>query len=209
MRRWFNPAVVAKSLPCVEEAVAEYEPDVIVTHRLCFPPVLARQKLHVALAVVGFFAYPYPIPELADTASRRARLQTELAVLAAVCDRFGEPASLTNNALLGDLYLLRSTERLEPFSSHLPRQVRAVGALSWDFPLTEQQRGRARADLLGAQRNVGRPIVYVQNGTGFGPGTSWKPLLSALPSMGVLALASVDRMESDVGEFPTRCSIPR
>jgi UDP:flavonoid glycosyltransferase YjiC (YdhE family) len=209
VRLWGHVAVAALGARQVEAAVGRFRPDVMVSHQLCEPAVLVRERQGVPLAVLGLASYLWPVargydleapPEVA--ARRQGHLTDNLRILNEARAMFRLPpveAGAADHPLLGDLFMLRTVPALEPQLDDYPAQVHAVGACLWEPPRDD---AAAWAALRARFALPDAPLLYVQPGRGFGGPGFWPLLVEALRGEPVQVVASTARMDTALGEVP-------
>ena len=116
-------------------------------------------------------------------------------------ERLGLPEIVAHpreTPLLGDLFLLRSVPELEGDLSALPPRVHAIGACLWEPAAAPADivawLERARAEHL--------PVIYVQHGRSFDQPGFWAALVEALRGEPLRVVASVGRMDAEMGDIP-------
>ena len=211
---WYIPISVAIDVKHIEYAIATEHPDVIVTHHLCLSALIVRDRHTMPSAVLGPMAYLYPpvratVPPLSADCARRLqwRLDEGTRVLNDARQLFHlRPVTGTAelNAMLGDLFMLRTGPFLEPNLDALPSRVHAVGPCTWE----PRGGGGAGGDveawqyLRAAFADPDAPVVYVHNGRAFDGPSFWPHLVRGLGSAPIQVVASVARMDAEVGVLP-------
>jgi MGT family glycosyltransferase len=210
VKTWFVPVLTALNVKHTEHAVRRFAPDALVTHQLCQAPCLVGEREGIPVAVLGMFSYLWPAPG-ADSAGappspteglRRWRLNEHARILNEARALFRMPAVEAGAAdfpLLGELFLLRTVPALEPALESLPPQVHAVGACLWEPSRDEEGAWEAlRADFAAPEA----PLLYVQQGRTFDGPSFWPQTVDALAGQPVQVVASVGRMDQEVGTLP-------
>jgi UDP:flavonoid glycosyltransferase YjiC (YdhE family) len=206
LRLWGHPVRTARDVPAVERAIAQFNPDALVTHQLCQAPVIARERTDVPLAVLGLAAYLWPAahgaPPSGESASRRrghlvdnVRLLNQARAGLRLPEVEPDASALP---LLGELFLLRAVPPLVPDLADLPRRVHAVGACRWEPEAGSDGWDALRVDVAGAEA----PLLYVSHGRTFGGTGFWPQLVEAFGGRAVRVVAAVGRMDQPRGEVP-------
>jgi UDP:flavonoid glycosyltransferase YjiC (YdhE family) len=211
---WYMPISVAIDVKHIEYAIATEHPDVLVTHHLCLSALIVRDRQTMPAAVLGPMAYLYPparatLPAISTECARRLqwRLDEGTKVLNDARQLFHlRPVTATSegNALLGDLFMLRTAPFLESNLDALPSRVHAVGPCTWEPRGGGGEGGDVEAwqSLLAAFADPDAPVVYVHNGRTFDGPSFWPQLVSGLGSAPIQVVASVARMDTEVGVLP-------
>ncbi|HEY9230179.1 MAG TPA: nucleotide disphospho-sugar-binding domain-containing protein [Gemmatimonadaceae bacterium] len=208
LERWGVPLAVAMDVKHVEFAAQATGADVIVSHQLCHAAVIAHERLSIPLAVLGFSAYLWPHGveegEIAQTRDRRAwRLRESVHLHNDMRKLFGlSPTEATpeDNPLHGDVFMVRSIPELEyERGSTLPPKVRLVGACQWEPPIDT---GELWTDIARSIDYERQTIVYVQHGRTFRSPNFWRPLVAAFADSNVALVASLGRMDGEIGRLP-------
>jgi UDP:flavonoid glycosyltransferase YjiC (YdhE family) len=194
-----------------EWAARRFRPDVVVTHQLCYAPLMLRERMGVPVAVMGLFSYLWPhAPSFGPPRAgevdlepvRHWRLGSDLGTLNAAREALRLPPLAADPAdvpFLADLFMLRTAPELEPDLARLPPQVHAAGACLWEPPRDEAAEWEAlRADFIRPDA----PLLYVQHGRTFGGPGFWAQLTEALAEVDVQVVASVGRMDQEVTAAP-------
>ena len=211
---WHVPISIAIDVKHIEYAMTVTAPEAIVTHHLCLSALIARARHGVPVAVLGPMSYLYPpATPVADTSAESARrLQWRLdegsRVLNEARGLFRLPpqaAVADDHGMLGDVFMLRTDPCLETNLAALPPKVHAVGPCTWEPPVDDGEQpslARAWAALRAKFLDPDAPVVYVHNGRAFDGPSFWPQLTEALGSAPVQVVASVGRMDTDVGVLP-------
>jgi UDP:flavonoid glycosyltransferase YjiC (YdhE family) len=205
-----QPLSIAVDVKHLEHAVERFAPDILVTHQLAHAPLLVRERTGIPVAVMGLFSYLWSwSPDagiLTGTSglerTRQWRIGSDVAIVNEARALFRLPVLTVDGPdlpFLGDLFMLRTIEEFSPELAQLPPQVHAVGACLWEPPREDEKEWHALRAQFGAPD---APLLYVQHGRTFrGPGF-WTELKEALADQPVQVVASVGRMDQDVGAVP-------
>ncbi len=205
---WANPTSVAMQVKHIERACALVTPDLIVGNALTFGPLLAGERLHVPVAILGFMVYLWPTrgslerESQASMHSLRAWRHGDmiknfnaarvLVGLPPVADELA-PSPMTS-----DLYLLRSLPSLEPRAAQLPDRIRLVGPCLWEPEDPDSE----LCEWLLRQEVEDAPVLYVQHGRFFDTPSSWPAFVRAFAPTRFRIAASVGRMDYSLGDYP-------
>jgi UDP:flavonoid glycosyltransferase YjiC (YdhE family) len=201
---WHHPLATAIDVKHLEHGVDRFAPGVLVGHQLGQAATLVRERRGVPLAVMGMLAFPWPVEPTTASArlrgERRWRLGDNLRTLdeARALFRLPPASGGTENPLLGDLFLLRTTPGLERELPYLPAPVRAVGACLWEPPADDAAWDALRPRLAEPEA----PLLYVQPARTFGQAGFWGQLLEAVEGRPVQVVASVGRTDQPLGALP-------
>jgi len=206
---WYVPISIAIDVKHIEYAIAREPPDAIVTHHLCFSALIVRDRHAVPAAVLGPMAYLYPpaqptVTGLSAECTRRLqwRLEEGMSVLNASRELFrlpAQPAIADDHGMLGDAYMLRTAPCLETSLDAWPSKVHAVGPCIWEPAMDDAAWQDLRADFAAPEA----PVVYVHNGRAFDSPSFWPQLVAALGPAPVQVVASVARMDTELGPLPS------
>ncbi|MDJ0729703.1 MAG: hypothetical protein QNJ33_06885 [Crocosphaera sp.] len=206
---WFKPSTVAIQVKYLEDAIKQFAPDVIVGQNLTLGPLITRRLYDIPVAILGLAAYLYPASESLLKRSPQTESEEQLVW------RYGEMMKTYNEAcqllklspssanyretpLLGDLFLLRTVPELEGNINTLPKQVHFVGDCLWEPSVFDTQLSAWLQQLEDAKK----PLIYVQPGRSFEDPKFWPYLVDALKNRPVSVVASVGRMDGEIGEIP-------
>jgi MGT family glycosyltransferase len=210
---WHHPVANALDIKHIEYAIARERPDVLVTHHLCLSALVAAERAGLPVAVLGSMTYLWAsadpsvlaYPHGRAEGRRQWRLDEGIQTLNEVRRLFRLPPAELNaedHALLGDVYMLRTTPRLERDLAAAPRRVHAVGPCEWE-PEDDAAAGAAAWEGLRSELALpGAPLLYVHNGRSFGGPTFWPQLVEALDGAPLQVVASVARMDVERGPVP-------
>jgi len=207
-----HPLAIAIDVAHVEHAIGRFHPDVLVTHQLCHAPLLVRERRGIPVAVMGFFSFLWHWPPYAAAAPsplepmRRWRVESDTRIVNQAREHFRLPpfpVDAPELPFLGDLFMLRSVPELLPGLAALPPQVHPVGACQWEPPAPEGAWEALRARFARPDA----PLVYVQHGRTFGGPGFWAELAEALDGQPVQVVASVGRMDQEVGRVPENFAV--
>jgi MGT family glycosyltransferase len=206
---WGKPLVIALQVKQLETAVKTFQPDVLVGQQLTLAPLIVRERLKLPVAIIGLFTALWPKwPPCVDSAtpdciSHKSWLYEEMSNLYNEARSLFHlppcPSSSRESRFTGDLFMLRTVHELEGDISHLPEQVHPVGACLWD--------GDQKNENLEAWMNGGStsndPLVYVQQGRFFEKPHFWSALTKAASNLRLRFVASVGRMDCELGQLPS------
>lgn len=206
---WGEPFAVAIQVKYIEYAIKNFAPDVILGQQLTLGPLITRELHNIPVAVLGLAAYLLPACEsllkrLPQTESEKRqvwRYEVMMQAYNQTCELLGLPQSYANyreTPLLGDLFLLRSVPELEGNVNALPDSVHLVGDCLWEPFLFD-------AELICWLKKfdaLTNPLIYVQPGRSFEDPKFWSHLVDALKNCAVRVVASVGRMDGEIGEIP-------
>ncbi|MDJ0798910.1 MAG: glycosyltransferase [Calothrix sp. MO_167.B12] len=206
---WGKPFAAAIQVKYIQYAIKNFAPDVIVGQHLTLGPLINRKLYDIPVAILGLAAYLYPacksLLERSPQTESEERLVWRYGDMMRIynesCELLGVPPSSANyreTPLLGDLYLLRSVPELEGNVDILPDRVHLVGDCLWEPPLlhTELNCWLQQFDIST------KPLIYVQPGRTFEDPKFWSYLVNALKNRPVHVIASVGRMDGEIGEIP-------
>ncbi|HEX5727269.1 MAG TPA: hypothetical protein VFX98_17490, partial [Longimicrobiaceae bacterium] len=209
VKRWGQSLSAAIDVKHVEYAADRFHPDVLVSHQLSQSPLIVRERRGLPVAVLGLATYLWPAPggdspadpphvqhRRRESFTDQVRLLNELRALFRLPRLEATPADFP---MLGDLFMLRTVPALDPELPGLPAQVHPVGACLWEPPL---ERARAWDELRGHFAEPEAPLVYVQQGRTFHGFGFWPQLVEALADRPLQVVASVGRMDDEVGALP-------
>lgn len=217
-----NPLDQARQVKHFEYAMEQFPPDVLVGQAMAFGAVLAGTRHKIPTAVIGLASNiliterflqwmppefrSYPVIRMVGTNTyeellleRYGRLMESYNIC---CEMFWLPQRelqpYAETPLIGDLHLLQSVPELEGPVELLQDRTHLVGSCGWDFvspdPQLEQWLAEARAS--------GEPILYTQPGRVFNSPGFWHPMREALGKKPVRVVASVGRLDGELGEIP-------
>ena len=206
---WGEPLAVAIQVKHIEYALEQFSPDVMLGQQLTFGPLIAANRHRLPVAILGLAAYLWPASAaLLRRAPRSERERRLVWRYAAMMDQYNHSIDLfmlkRNHAnhretpLLGDLFLLQSVPELEGNVHEFPRQIHLIGACLWESLRVDAELIHWLEQAHAAQK----PVIYVQPGQSFQAPGFWPHLLTALADRPVCVVASVGRMDSDIGAIP-------
>jgi UDP:flavonoid glycosyltransferase YjiC (YdhE family) len=208
--KWFQPFAVAIQVKHIEYALAEFPADVLVGQCLTLGPFLVAERRGLPIAVQGLCTYLWPISD-EPTASQDSlelekrriwRHDDTLKCLAQARALFHLPPwqgrSCRESPLLGDLFMVRSVPELEVDFPSLPERAHLVGSCLWEPDDADPE---LDAWLEETERS-GLPLVYVQHGRFFHVPSFWRQLVEVLGKMSCRVVASVGRLDSELGAVP-------
>lgn len=208
---WHEAMAIAIQVKHIDYALERFPADVLLGSDLALGTLLAGERHGLPVALLGMVAFPWPTcltrrDDLDDPKARRRHrfmFEGRREFFNRARKLFGLPESHEGPAdtpLLGDLFLLRSVPELQG-DLELPEVVRFVGACQWR-PMVSSTDSDLRA-WLNAGRDLGRPLLYVQQGRSFDQPSFWPTLVEAMRDQPYRVAASTGRMEGDqVGEVP-------
>jgi UDP:flavonoid glycosyltransferase YjiC (YdhE family) len=201
-----HPVDTLRQVRHVEWALKRFPADVIVTQQLALGPYIAGERKGVPVATVGLGSYLWPGRLPPNAAGNREWLVRRYRGFYLAYDLVREMLgmerhhhSFEKSPIVGELFLLRSVPELEGSVDDLPPQVHCVGDCLWeppsapDFPLEA---------WLASARESGEPLIYVQPGRSFERRAFWASLVEALSGQPVRVVASIGRMDGDIGNVP-------
>jgi UDP:flavonoid glycosyltransferase YjiC (YdhE family) len=206
---WGKPLVIALQVKQLENAAKMFHPDVLVGQQLTLAPLIVRERLKIPAAIIGMFTALWPKwPPYVDSAppdciSHKNWLYEEMLSLyneARSLFRLSPyPFSSGESPFTGDLFMLRSVQELEGDISHLPEQVHLVSSCLWD----EDQKDEDLENWLNGGGSGNDPLVYVQQGKFFEKPHFWKSLITGAGDFRLRFVASVGRMDCELGQLPS------
>lgn len=205
---WAHPLSAAMQVKHVEYALERFEPDVLVTSQLANGPLIVAERADLPVAVIGLAAYLWPLwPRDAAPATgadkllewRHCDMMGHFNRVRALFDMPPVEAHHLDTPLHGDLFMVQSVPELETGAGVFPERVRCVGSCLWEPP---QQPDPELACWLGQARAAGESIIYVQHGRSFEKPGFWSRLVAALKDRLVSVVASIGRMDKEVGAVP-------
>ena len=206
---WGKPSAIAIQVKYIKDAIKNFSPDVIVGHHLTLGVLIIRKLYNIPIAILGLAAYLYPVDKSLLKRSPKTKIEKELVwrygdmmrLYNKACESLKLPSSSANyreTPLLGDLYLLRSVPELEGNVKQLPKQVHLIGDCLWEPPLLDAKLNY----WLQQFDTLSKPLIYVQPGRSFEYPNFWSCLVEALKNRPVSIVASVGRMDGEIGEIP-------
>lgn len=206
---WGEPFAVAIQVKYIEYGIKSFTPDVIVGQQLTIGPLITRKLHNIPVAILGLAAYLLPACESLlnrspQTESEKRlvwRYEVMMQAYNQACELFGLSHSFANfreTPLLGDLFLLRSVPELEGNIDILPDRVHLVGDCLWE-PFLFDDKLICWLKKFDTSTN---PLIYVQPGRSFQEPKFWSYLVDALKNRLVRVVASVGRMDGEIGEIP-------
>ena len=208
VEQWGVPLSIAIQSKHVEYALSCFQPDVLVGQQLTLGPLLVSERRQLPIAILGFCTYLWPVQTVRRDygpkwhARVRWRYQDLIETFDAARKLAGLPPSASNPTepvFLGDLFILRSVPELEQNADGLPKRVRLAGACIWD----EVCEDYALDAWLEDARASNRPVVYVQQGRTFHLPSFWALLVEALADSDISVVASVGRIDCNLGDIPS------
>jgi UDP:flavonoid glycosyltransferase YjiC (YdhE family) len=207
---WFQPLSVAIQVKHIEYALDRFQADVMVGQQLTLGPLIVRQRRrHLPLGLLGFCTYLWPASD--DLARKPEKSFSEARLVWRHEDMVGwlnksrqlvrlplYDGGCRETPLLGDLFLVRSVPELQPDAQLLPAQVHLVGSCLWEPETTEPE----LEEWLRRTDFPGTPLVYIQPGRSFDVPSFWPRLVEALGRSDYRVVASVGRMDHEVGDLP-------
>jgi UDP:flavonoid glycosyltransferase YjiC (YdhE family) len=196
VRTWWAVDGIVQQARLIAEILTSFPADVLLTSELSLGSLLAAEEAHLPLAVMGLAGYTWPTEQSFDREEMAGRLSRAKSVgfldtLNRARPAVGLPArdwDPERPPFIGDRYLLRSIEQMEPLVCRLPRSVQLIGSCVW----TPTGQDRDLRSWLESERD--RPLLYVQHGTSFGGEPFWWKLVEAAGNLGVRVVASVGRL---------------
>jgi len=196
LQGWGTPESTALQVLHLENACADFQPDLLVGGMLTMGPMILADAAQLPLVLMGMAFYPWhgvadPGGE-ASWAGQRRKLDRARAFLGLpAADRREWPLPLP-----ADRFLVRSVADLE--QQPLPPAARFVGACLWEPDVEDPELD----DWLGAARASGHPILYVAPSRSFEHRAFWPVVVEALRDEPVRVAASVGRMDGPLGDVP-------
>lgn len=205
---WFQPMAIAVQVKHIEYALQRFPADVLLGQQLTLGPLIVGERRRLPVGLLGLCTYLWPQTD--EVAQREERSKTEERLVW----RYGEMLKFLNQGralfrlpaygdgcretpLLGDVFMLRSVPELEIGFQLLPDRVHLVGSCLWE----PQDIDAEVEDWLEAASFQG-PCIYVQHGRFFGVPSFWPDLVIGLGDSELRVVASVGRMDYEVGELP-------
>lgn len=206
---WGQPFAVAIQVKYLEDAIKNFDPDVIVGQHLTLGPLITRRLYDIPVAILGLAAYLYPACKSLLKRSPQTEIEERLVwrygdmmrIYNEACELLNLSPSSANyreTPLLGDLYLLRSVPELEGNIDILPERVHLVGDGLWEPPVHDAK----LFEWLQQFETSNKPLIYVQPGRSFDDSKFWPYLVNALKNRPVCVVADVGRMDGEIGEIP-------
>ncbi len=206
---WFQPLSVAIQVKHIEYALSRFQADVMVGQQLTLGPLIVRQRRSISLGLLGFCTYLWPASdELARKPEKtffEARLVWRHEDMVGWLNKSRQLVRLPpyeggcrETPLLGDLFLVRGVPELQPDAHLLPNQVHLVGSCLWEPEAADP----GLDEWLRQTDSPGTCLLYVQPGRSFDVPSFWPGLVEALDGSGCRVVASVGRMDHEVGDLP-------
>lgn len=206
---WGKPFAISIQVNYIKYAINKFSPDVIVGQHLTLGLLIVRRIYDIPVAILGLSAYLYPackslLKRSPQTESEKRlvwRYEDMMRLYNKACESFKLSPSYDNyreTPLLGDIYLLRSVPELENNVDILPERVHLVGDCLWEPSLSDAKLSR----WLQQFDTSTKPLIYVQPGRSFEDPNFWSYLVNALKNRPVHVIASVGRMDGEIGEIP-------
>ena len=209
VERFTSPALNENQINYLESALTVFPADVLVTSPLALGPLIVAERNALPVAVMGFMSYLWSTPtQEANTGEdmrllydwrtsemmehlNKSRLHLGLAKLE--LDKEHLP-------FVGDLWLQRCTPSMAKRQCDFPKQVTMVGACLW--PNAANAEANPEFELWLSTQDAELPLIYVSHGRTFQQPKFWDELKQAFRDKPCLVVASVDRMECEVGALP-------
>ncbi|HWM94932.1 MAG TPA: nucleotide disphospho-sugar-binding domain-containing protein [Thermoanaerobaculia bacterium] len=206
---WARPLAVAIQVKHIEHALTEFSADVMVGQCLTLGPLLVAERRQLPVAVQGLCTYlwpttdePAPGREGSELESRRAWRHGDLLKwLNEARARFRLPpwqGSCRDSPFLGDLFLLRSVPELQTDCASLPERVHLVGDCLWEPDESDPE----LETWLKETESPASPLIYVQHGRFFHVPSFWGQLVETFRRMNCRVVASVGRLDGELGALP-------
>jgi UDP:flavonoid glycosyltransferase YjiC (YdhE family) len=205
VEEWFCSLAIGMQLKHIVSGVRQFGPDVLVGQQLTFGPLLMRELTGIPVALLGFCTYLLPDASLDESSLRHQRQVWRHGDMLKWYNEARKALSIpestsdwSNTPFLGDLFMLRTVTELEGDVSALPARVHLVGSCLWEPDHSDEE----LSVWLCRAREKTVPIIYVQHGRFFRQPGFWASLCDGLSIMNVCVVASVGRMDGDIGEVP-------
>lgn len=206
---WATPSYVAIQVKHIENALRDFEADVLVGQSLTLGPLIVGERRKLPVGLLGFCTYLWPIVGSAGTDRGRARDEARLTWRhQSMLEWMNKarrlfrlppfPENLSDSPLLGDLFLVRSIPELETDFQFFPERTHLVGSCLWEPDLRDPDLDGWLADCGVAKK----PLVYVQHGRHFQKPGFWPKITQAMGGDSFHVAASVGRLDSKVGDIP-------
>lgn len=206
---WYRWPSIALQVRHTEHALQHFPADVLVGQALTYGPMIVAEQREMPIALLGFSTYLLPTTDSPATSElesesderRRWRYHSMVETFNQARRAFRlvpYEGSCRETPLLGDLFFVRNVPKLEPQFENLPEHVHLVGSCLWEPGFYEPE----LTDWLVDCAASGRPLVYVQHGRFFNLPSLWPALVEALDGLGCRVVASVNKMDSELGIVP-------
>ncbi|HSS50731.1 MAG TPA: nucleotide disphospho-sugar-binding domain-containing protein [Thermoanaerobaculia bacterium] len=209
VKHWFQPLSVAIQIKHIEYALSRFPADALIGQQLTFGPLIVRERRRLPVGLLGFCTYLWPASdELArkqDLSPFEARLvwrhQDMLGWLNKTRQMLRLPlyeGGCRETPFLADLFLVRGVPELQPDEHLLPGQVHLVGSCLWEPETIDPE-------LAAWLRRTAAPeatVIYAQPGRAFEAPCFWSGLVEALAGSKYRVVASVGRLDREVGNLP-------
>ncbi len=182
--RWHSPAAVADQVRCLDVAIGEERPDLVVCSALALGPLLAAERQGLPVAVLGLLG---PLWATEDPVWS-ARYGELCAAALGAREALGMHAEGPEHPYLGDLTLRPAV----PLEGSVPEGVRSCRPILWA--------PRAGPRLQVWLEQLEQPPIYLQQGRAFGGPGFWDLAREALADLPVAA--AVSRMDRAPGAVP-------
>ena len=203
LRYWDRLYSILVQYKHLELAMAMFKPDMIFGQTMTFGSFLISERYQIPHVVLGQASFL--LPANSKPTNDRSKLSKHREWHINVYRRFfNAPRKMSKleeidpsqgiNPFLGDLFLLRSVQELEPESQYLPPQVKLIGSCLWEEPLMNPKLNHWLQKAISS----GKPIIYACQGRTFTTPSFWPHLVQAAKDMDIMLAASTGRMDVDV-----------
>ncbi len=206
---WGEESAIILQVKQIEYALNNFVPDVLVGQQLTLGPLIAAECHGLPVGILGLAAYLWPICEsllehLPESEKERRlvwRYEETMENYNQVRKQIGLPQNHANyreTPLLGDAFLLQSVPELETDANMLPEKVHLIGSCLWEPFLFDVELVRWLTKFYASTD----PLIYVQPGRSFQDPRFWPHLVDALGDCPVRVVASIGRMDGELGVIP-------
>lgn len=205
---WADPTAMSVQIEHIDHAFEVFQPDLLIGQQLTYGPPVVGALRRVPVALMGQGVYLWQ----GSSGSRSLDSYAEAEKLRVaryrgwfrVHNRLRESYRLPplpeeeQEAVHGDLFMLRAVPEWQDDFAELPLRVHLVGACLWE-PAQEHEE---LDTWLERQMADDRAVVYVQHGRAFHLPSFWEALRDACAHLNVAVVASLGRMDRSPGALP-------
>lgn len=197
-----DPTEIVRQVLHLEYAIQQFSPDVLIGQQVAFGPLIAGERHHLPVAMIGMAAYLWQTGNIAkDTEIVNDRYEGFLATYVHARNVFFAEKAVppcSESPLIGDLFLLRSTPEFEGDAESLPNRVHFIGDCLYDIPQADE----ALSSWLSTAVVSKKPIIYLQPVPSSATPNLWETLVEALYNQPIYVIGSTGRMAIDFDAIP-------
>lgn len=189
---WYCDPFLENTVNTLSSIVNSYQPDAIISNPLGLAAMIMAEKYNIPFINIGFSEYLYPgIGESNPTKEWRIKEITEHYNFNR--KKLHMPSievSASNSPLIGDRYFIRNIPEFDD-PRKLPAQVSHIGALYWE----PSYQNPLLSNFIAKNKQLKRPIVYMQIGRLFGEASFWQILMDTLDGLPYAFVADLGRAD--------------